>query len=101
MKKNLTLHFGLHQFVHYAASAGIISFAATYLLGKGFPATQTGIILAGAGFLCCLTQPFLASLADKASRNILPAMLTALAAVSALCFASLLLFPLPTWAPRA
>ncbi|MBQ7800830.1 MAG: MFS transporter [Oscillospiraceae bacterium] len=98
MKKNLTLHFCLHEMVHFAASAGIVSFAATYLLGKGFPATLVGTILAGAGFLSCLTQPFLASLADRASGNALPAMMTALAVTSALCFGSLLLLPLPVWA---
>lgn len=101
MKKNLTLHFCLHEMVHFAASAGVISFAATYLLGKGFPATLVGTVLAGAGFLCCLTQPFLASLADRAPGNALPAMMTALALFSALCFGILLVFPLPVWATGA
>lgn len=98
MKKNISAHFCLHEFIHYAASAGIVSFATTYLLGKGFPATQVGTLLAGAGFLSCLTQPFLAARADKASKNILPLLITLLAGTSILCFLSLLVLKLPTWA---
>ena len=32
MKSNLTLRYSLHQFAYWAASAGIISFATTFLL---------------------------------------------------------------------
>lgn len=46
MKKHLSLHYCLHQLIYFGASAGIISFAATFLLGKGFPASQVGILLA-------------------------------------------------------
>lgn len=42
MEKLLSLHYCLHQLIYFGASAGIT----TFLLGKGFPASQVGILLA-------------------------------------------------------
>lgn len=98
MKYRIPIHFYLHEFIHYAASTVILSFSTTYLLGKGFPADQVGALLAGAGFLSCLTQPFLAARADRAGKNILPLLIALLAAASFLSFAAVLFLPLPGWA---
>lgn len=97
MKNRLSIHYCLHQLIYFGASAGIISFATTFLLGKGFPASQVGLLLACSGLLSCISQPTLASFADRAKKNVLPGMAAGLAAGSMACFGSLLLFRLPVW----
>lgn len=98
--KNLTLRFSLQQMAYWAIYAGPISFAAAYLLDKGFLASQVGVVLACANFGSCLLQPVLAGFADRARRPVLPGLLTALAALSFCSFAALLLLspPLPVFA---
>lgn len=95
MKKNLTLRYCVHQFAYWAASAGIITFATTFLLAKGFPASRVGILLACGSILSCLTQPFLASRADRSEKCILVPLIIVLTAISTCCFALLLLDFLP------
>ncbi len=95
MKKSLTLRYSLHQCAYWAASAGIITFATTFLLAKGFPASQVGTLLACGSVLSGLTQPVLAARADRAKTSILVPMMTALTAVSILSFALLLVDGLP------
>ena len=46
MKGNLTLRYCLHQCAYWAAAAGILTFATTFLLAKGFPASQVGVLMA-------------------------------------------------------
>ena len=81
--KNLTLRFSLQQMLYWALYAVPISFAAAYLLDKGFRPAQVGVVLACANFGSCLLQPVLASYADRARRPVLPGLLTALAALRA------------------
>ena len=95
MKQNLTLRYCLHQCAYWAASAGILTFATTFLLAKGFPASRVGILMACGSILSCVTQPFLASRADRSERCILVPLITGLSAISAGCFALLLLPFLP------
>ena len=95
MKQSLTLRYSLHQCAYWAASAGIITFATTFLLAKGFPASQVGALLASGSVLSGLTQPALAAKADRAKTSILVPMMTALTGVSILAFALLLLDGLP------
>lgn len=90
--KNLTLRYSVTQFTYWAASSGAVSFAAAYLLSKGLSPGRVGTVLASAGLLSCLTQPVLASAADKAKGFVLTKMLLALSALCCLCF-SALLFP--------
>lgn len=98
--KNLTLRFSLQQMLYWALYAGPISFAAAYLLDKGFRPAQVGVVLACANFGSCLLQPVLASYADRVRRPVLPGLLTALAAMSFCSFAAMQLLspPLPLFA---
>ena len=95
MKSNLTFRYSLHQFAYWAASAGIISFATTFLLEKGFPSSRVGLLMACASLLSGVTQPTLAAVADRAKRCILSPLIIALTSICALCFALLLLDGLP------
>ena len=93
--RNLTFRYSLQQMAYWAVYAGPVSFAATYLLDKGFHASQVGIVLACSNFFSCLLQPVLANFADRAKRPVLPGLLTGLAALSFCCFAAILLFAPP------
>ena len=42
---------------YWAAAAGIMSFASAFLLAKGFPASQVGVLLAAGNLLSCALQP--------------------------------------------
>lgn len=85
--KTLTKRYALTQFTHWAASTGAASFATTYLLDKGIPSGTVGGLLAAAGLLSCLTQPYLASLADKAKGFLLTKMLLALSCLCGVYYA--------------
>lgn len=94
--KNLTLRYSATQFTYWAASSGAASFATTYLLTKGIPSGTVGIVLASAGLLSCLTQPFLASIVDNAKRFVLIKMLFIMSVLCCVCFSVQLIpqFPL-------
>ena len=96
MKRNLTIRYSLHQFAYWAASAGIISFATTFLLEKGFPSSRVGLLMACASLLSGITQPNLAAVADRAKKCILSPLIIALTGICTLCFALLLLDGLPS-----
>ena len=93
--KNLTLRYSVTQFTYWAASSGAAAFATTYLLDKGVPSGMVGLLLAMAGLLSCVTQPVLASVADKAERFVLTKMLLLLSAVCCVCFSLQLVSKLP------
>jgi len=95
MNQNLSLRYSLHQCAYWAASAGILTFATTFLLAKGFPAAQVGVLMACGSVLSGVTQPILASLADRSRTCILVPLTVGLTALSSLCFALLLLGGLP------
>lgn len=84
--KNLTLRYALTQFSHWAATTGAVSFATTYLIGKGLSSQYVGILLALAGLLSCVTQPMLAAVADRTERVILKPLLLILSLVCCVCF---------------
>lgn len=75
---------------YWAAAAGVMSFASAYLLAKGLPASQVGILLALGSLLSCAVQPFLADRADRFGGNMVKYLVVALSAVSAAFFALLL-----------
>ena len=95
MKKSLTLRYSLHQFAYWAAAAGIMSFATAYLLYKGFAPGKVGTLMACGTILSCITQPLLASTADKAKKPILPRLTALLTLICTACFALLLTDTLP------
>lgn len=84
--KNLTLRYSATQFTYWAASSGAVSFATTYLLSKGLSPGAVGSLLALAGLLSCLTQPVLASAADRAKGFVLTKMLLAMSVLCCFCF---------------
>lgn len=94
-QKALTFRYSLHQLAYWAAAAGIMSFATTFLLTKGFPATQVGTVLASGSILSCITQPVLAEKADRNPRLLFP-LIVGLTVFSGTCFAALLLQGLPS-----
>ena len=69
--KNLTLRYSATQFTYWAASSGAASFATAYLLSQGIPSGTVGLLLAAAGLLSCITQPILASAADRTKQFVL------------------------------
>lgn len=86
--KNLTFRYCIHQIIYWAGAAGITSFAATYLLSKGFSAAHVGWIMFGAYLGSFAVQPVVAGYADKARRNILPGLMVILSVLSIICFAA-------------
>ena len=80
---------------YWATAAGVVSFATAFLLQKGFAASTVGILLASGNLLSCAFQPVLADWADRTGGNVLKWMTAALTAVSAACFVSIQLLPLP------
>ncbi len=94
-KKNLTFKYVLSQACYWLAYCGMFSFAATFMLGKGYSAAYIGVILFLGNFLSFLFQPFLADYVDKATKNVLPAIMAGMALLSGLCFLLIALFDLP------
>ena len=95
MKQNLSLRYSLHQCAYWAAAAGIITFATTFLLAKDFPASQIGVLMACGSILSGITQPLLAARADRSEKCILVPLIAGLTGISTGCFALLLLPFLP------
>lgn len=95
--KNLTLRYSLHQAAYWAAIGGVVTFAATYLLSKGYTAAQTGIILFCANIASFFLQPVVASFADRARRNVIPAIMLLLSLLSVVCFLAVRFLPLPVF----
>ena len=98
MIRNLTARYAVTQFSYWAAAMGAASFATTYLLDRGLNAGLIGFLLAFSGILACLTNPILASFADRARKYILPQLMLGLSALCLLCFALQLLPGLPVLA---
>ena len=98
MKKNLTARYSVTQFFYSAVYSGSTAFATTYLLGRGMESGLAGTLLACAGLLACLTQPFMASFADRSKTFILPKLMVALSLLCVSCFALQLLPGLPLMA---
>ena len=95
MNKNYTFRYCVIQFFYSAVYCASGVFATTYLLGKGLSSGVAGTLLALAGLLACLTQPFMASYADRSKKFILPWMMLALSGLCVLCFGMQLLPDLP------
>lgn len=98
MRKNLTVRYSVTQFSYWAAAMGAASFATTYLLDRGLNAGLIGFLLAFSGILACLTNPVLASYADRSKKYILPQLMLVLSALCVLCFSLQLLPGLPVLA---
>lgn len=95
MKKDLTLRYSITQIFYSAVYSGSTAFATTYLLGRGMAPGLAGSLLACAGLLACLTQPFMAAYADRAKTFVLPRIMVGISCLCVLCFALQLLPGLP------
>ena len=95
MKKSLTFQYTFHQMAYWATAAGIVSFATAFLLQQGFAASTVGVLLASGNLLSCGFQPVMAGWADRTGGNVLKWMTATLTTVSAACFLSIQLLPLP------
>ena len=95
MRKSLTFQYTFHQMAYWATAAGVVSFATAFLLQQGFAASTVGILLASGNLLSCAFQPVLASWADRTGGNVLKWLTLVLTLISAACFASIQLLPLP------
>ncbi len=95
--RSLTARYALHQAFYWMAYCGLFSFAAAYLLQRGFDTAQVGVILALANLLSCLLQPLAASLADRSARLSLPQLIAGFTLLSAAALLALHLFPLPSF----
>ena len=83
--RNLTLKYSIHQAVYWSGYCGLYSFAATYLLAKGYSAATVGWILFFGNFISFLLQPILADFADKAQKNVIPKLMCLLSVASVGC----------------
>ena len=95
MKKSLTFQYTFHQMAYWATAAGVVSFATAFLLQKGFAASLVGTLLAAGNLLSCAFQPILADRADRIGGNVLKWLTAGLTLISAACFVSIQLLPLP------
>ena len=94
MKRSLTFRYTLHQMAYWATAAGVVSFAAAFLLGRGFEASTVGILLASGNLLSCACQPLLADWADRAGGNSIKKLTVGLTTASICCFGAIMMLPL-------
>ena len=85
--KKITYRYMIHQTLYFMYLAGASAFATTYLLAKGFDASQVGILLALSGVLSCTVQPLVGDFADRLKKFILPQIIAALFVGAFACFA--------------
>jgi len=86
-RHRLTTLYCLHQASYFFAIAGIGAFAVTYLMDKGFAASQIGMMLAMTSILSCALQPFIGSYVDRRSMSLLSRIILGFLAIA---FVSLL-----------
>ena len=92
MSKNLSLKFSSLQFLFWSAYCCVYTFAATYLLEKGFSAAEIGWILFCGNLLSFVLQPVVADRADKSKKNIILLLISVLSFVSLASFVSAAVF---------
>ena len=90
----LTAQYAALHGVYWFAYCGLFSFAAVFLLGKGYSASQTGVLLALATLSSCLLQPSVAAAADRERRISLKGMMALLFISIWVCLAALLFLKL-------
>lgn len=88
--KKLTTHYSMIQAVYIMGYCTIYSYAAVFLLARGFSNSQVGLTLTLSSVLGLLVQPLVASFADKtkkyALRTIVAAMLLCMILFAVLLF---------------
>ncbi len=95
--RSLNGRYSVMQGSYWAIYGALFSFAAAFLLDRGFSSSLVGLVLALATLLSCCAQPFLAAAADRSPRFTLRRLILCGALLSWLSLLALLLLPLPTW----
>lgn len=91
----LTARYSVHQFLSFSIVAGISTFAATYLLEKGFNTSQIGTILSFSSVMACLIQPLIGDVVDRLERFMLPQIVGTIFLGIFICFSIILFGNLP------
>ncbi len=93
--KKITIRYVIHQTVFFMFMAGISAFSATYLLEKGFNASQVGSILAISNLVSCIVQPLMGDVVDRLKTFVLPQITAVLFVGTFACYAVILMFEPP------
>lgn len=93
--RSLTPLYCLHQAAFFFAMSGVGAFAVTYLIGRGFGAAQTGVMLAATNILSCALQPVIGGYVDRTSITKLQKIIPAFLIAAFVSFASMELFAFP------
>lgn len=95
MTKNtlLQIEYFLMHFLHWAVYAIPAGFSSTYLLSIGYSNSSIGIVTALFAFISFVLQPILADKVDRAKKNILMLLLSAMSAIILACFIALSILP--------
>jgi len=99
LARSLTVHYAAIQSIYNMGYSGIMSFAAVFLLDRGFSNAEVGITLTIASALTLLVQPLVAAAADRHARLTLRRLIGGMLAAVALLAGMLWLTPallLPT-----
>lgn len=97
MKNSLNFKYTIQQIFYWAAVAGVISFASSFLLEKGFTAAQIGALLACGNILSCALQPVLADRADRAGPHLINLFIITLTVICLACLIVIQFVPVPMW----
>ena len=92
---HMTARYGAIQGCYWSVYSCVFSFAAAFLMAKGYSATNAGVLLALSCLLSCVLQPVFASVADRSRRITVLGLMSGTLGVSFLCLVSLLVIPMP------
>ncbi|MHB8087850.1 MAG: MFS transporter [Anaerolineaceae bacterium] len=91
--KKLTRHFSMIQAIYIMGYCSIYSYAAVFLLARGFTNSQVGLTLTLSSVMGLLVQPIVASFADKTKKFSLRSIVAVM--LLGMIFFALLLFIIP------
>ena len=84
--KKINTRYIIYQILFFSICAGTSGFAVTYLMGNGFSASQTGLILSISNICSCLMQPILGDMLDRLKTFVLPQIVAGCFAAGFVCF---------------
>lgn len=93
--KKLTRHFSMIQAIYIMGYCSIFSYAAVFLLARGFTNSQVGLTLTLSSVLGLLVQPLVASFADKTKKLSLRSIVAVMLLIMILFAVLLYIIPKP------
>lgn len=84
--RSLNIRYVSYQILFFSICAGTSGFAVTYLMGNGFTASQTGLILSVSNICSCLMQPILGDVFDRLKTFVLPQIVSGFFISGVICF---------------